>query len=311
MQIYTSHANQEKVTWTIFFSHENYYFPISISEYGKLRKASSKSDFIQCLESKIELKYDAPEVKVIDGTAFVNMNRPMLSNTYGNFCKKEFLYKLKQASQNVARLDVVFDIYKENSLKRQTKEYRGEGIRISIRKDTKMYKDFQKFMRNDVKKPELFKMILEAVVEEILETETTVITTIGSGVVSNSNLDTLNIEPCNHEADTRLLLHVLDGARTGIKKISIVTVDTDVVIIAIQCFAALRLEELWIEFGVGKSRKYIPIHDCTRILDKTICNCLAFWHSLTGCDTVSSFNGKGKKTAWRVLGLFEQGKDTL
>ena len=81
----------------------------------------------------------------------------------------------------------------------------------------------------------------------------------------------MNIEPCNHEeADTRLLLHVLDGA--GIKKISIITVDTDFVVIAIQHFSVLDLEELWVELGVGKSRKYIPIHDCARILDEGICN---------------------------------------
>ena len=262
-----------------FFSHENHSFPISLSEYGKLRKATSKSDFIQCLETNVEVKYDAPEVsmKVIDGAAFVNMNRPMTSDTYGNFCKNELIHKLKLTSQNVDRLDVVFDVYRERSLKSQTRENRGEGIRISLRKDTKIYKDFQKFMRNDLNKTELFKMISETAVEEIPETETTVIATVGSGVLSNSNLNTLNIEPCNHEeADTRLLLHVLDGAKSGIKKISIITVDTDVVVIAIQHFSALDLEELWVEFGVGKSRKYIPIHDCARILYEGICNSLAF-----------------------------------
>ena len=34
-----------------FFAHENHAFPDSISEYGKLRKATSKSDFLQCMES--------------------------------------------------------------------------------------------------------------------------------------------------------------------------------------------------------------------------------------------------------------------
>ena len=34
-----------------FFAHNNHAFPVSISEYGKLRKATSKSDFLQCMES--------------------------------------------------------------------------------------------------------------------------------------------------------------------------------------------------------------------------------------------------------------------
>ena len=54
-----------------------------------------------------------------------------------------------------------------------------------------------------------------------------------SKIVSNSSLEKLNIEACNHEeADTRLLLDFLDGANSGIKKVPIITVDTDVVVIA-------------------------------------------------------------------------------
>ena len=34
-----------------FFACENHAFSVSISEYGKLRKATSKSDFLQCMES--------------------------------------------------------------------------------------------------------------------------------------------------------------------------------------------------------------------------------------------------------------------
>ena len=59
-----------------FFAHENHAFPVSISEYGKLRKATSKSDFLQCMESLVYVTYDAPDVsmKVIDGVAFANIN---------------------------------------------------------------------------------------------------------------------------------------------------------------------------------------------------------------------------------------------
>ncbi len=74
-----------------------------------------------------------------------------------------------------------------------------------------------------------------------------------------------NIECCrssNHEeADTRILLHVLDGARTGMRKICIVTVDTDVAVIALRHFWTLNLDELWVKFGVGKYRRYFSIHE--------------------------------------------------
>ena len=89
-------------------------------------------------------------------------------------------------------------------------------MRICVRKDTPICKDFQKFMRNNTNEMELFKMIAEAVIE-IPETLATIVATIGSKIVPNSSLEKLNIEPCNNEeADTRLLLNILDGANSGI-----------------------------------------------------------------------------------------------
>ena len=130
--------------------------------------------------------------------------------------------------------------------------------------------------------------------------------------MTNCVFDTSAIEPCNHEeADTRVFLHVLDGSRKGMKRISIVTVDTDVVVIAIRLFSKLDLEELWIEFGTGKSKRFIPIHSFAQQLDTDLCHSLTLWHALTGCDTVSMFSGKGKKTAWKVLVLFKDGISTL
>ena len=211
-----------------------------------------------------DVTYDAPDVsmKVVDEAAFVNMNRPKSSTTYGKYCEDELLSKLKFTSQNTKKLDLVFDVYNENSLKSQTRENRGGGMRISVLKDTLICKDFQKFRRNDTNKTKLFKMIAEAVIQ-ILETLATIVATIGSKIVSNSSLEKLNIEPCNHEeADTRLLLHVLDGANSGIKKVSIITVDMGIVVIALRHFYTLNLEELWIKFGVDKYRRYIPIHTC-------------------------------------------------
>ena len=183
-----------------FFAHENHTFPVSISEYGKLRKCTSKSHFLQCVESMAEVKYDAPEVsmKVIDGAAFVNMNPPRSSSPYGNYCEEELFRRIRYASQHTERLDIIFDVYQENSLKSQTRENRGEGIRGSVRKDTPICKNFQKFMRNDSNKTELFKMISEAVIN-FPNTENKIVTTIENRVVASTSLDTSRMKPCNHE----------------------------------------------------------------------------------------------------------------
>ena len=61
------------------------------------------------------------------------------------------------------------------------------------------------------------------------------------------------IKLSNHEeADTRMLLHVAHATKHGHQKVSIRTVDTDVIVLAVAQIQHLQISELWIEFGVGK-----------------------------------------------------------
>ena len=60
-----------------FFAHENHAYPVSLSEYGKLRKCSAKWDFLQCLNDIVKLSLLPPnvEIKIIDVAAFVNIDK--------------------------------------------------------------------------------------------------------------------------------------------------------------------------------------------------------------------------------------------
>ena len=60
------------------------------------------------------------------------------------------------------------------------------------------------------------------------------------------------------------------------------------------------VEELWIDFGVGKNRRYYPIHDITATLGEMKCKALNFFHAFTGCDQVSFFSQCGKTKAWKA-----------
>ena len=101
-------------------------------------------------------------------------------------------------------------------------------------------------------------------------------------------------------------MHVLDCIRNGFNEITVITADTDVVVIALGCFYLLRPEKLWIEFGVGKHRRWLPIHTYVNILGESKCAGLLFWYAFTGCDTVSSFRGRRKKTAWNIWNSFPE-----
>ncbi len=102
--------------------------------------------------------------------------------------------------------------------------------------------------------------------------------------------------PCTHEeADTRIFVHASDAADNGYGKISIRTVDSDVIVIAVSIFNDLGISELWMSYNKGPDLQYIPIHEISSTLDAQKCLALPLFHSITGCDTTSAFYGKGKK----------------
>jgi hypothetical protein len=47
--------------------------------------------------------------------------------------------------------------------------------------------------------------------------------------------------------------------------------------------------------------RYIPVHEIALKIGPSLCNSLPALHALSGCDTVSSFFGIGKKKVWRSL----------
>ena len=89
----------------------------------------------------------------------------------------------------------------------------------------------------------------------------------------------------------RILLHVAHCALQGLRKVVIRTVDTYVVALAIEHFPALRLDELWITFGVGTHFRQIAIHEIVKNVNE---KAMIFFHAINACDTVSSFLGCGK-----------------
>ena len=116
-----------------------------------------------------------------------------------------------------------------------------------------------------------------------------------------------DLSPClQEEADTRLLLHAADAAKRGFGKLCVRTVDTDVVVIAIAMFEKINADELWLSFGKGSHFRYIPVHELVHRMDPRNCAVLPVFHAFTGCDNVSSFGGRGKKTAWKVWEVFPE-----
>ena len=181
----------------------------------------------------------------------------------------------------------------------------GKGIRRRVLPTIKIPGNWQSFLCLYENKRELFGFLANEVAKE--ETEKLIISTIGSSVIMNRsfyNVSTLC--PSNHEvADTCMLLHAANASQSRMGKVMIRTVDTDVVVIALGMFSSLNLSELWISFGAGKNQRLLLIHSISDAVDAAKCNGLSFFHAFSGCDQVSFFPGKGKKSAWRTWKNFD------
>ena len=239
------------------------------------------------------------------------MRKPKIAKTFGEYAEINLLPYFISKLQHVSRLDIVWDQYLPKSVKEHARKVRGEGTRRRVLESTTIPRNWAEFLRSSDNKKELFCFIAEKIAsinagnKQILTTYLDRILTVHDDGFTDGFTDEIN--PCNHEeADTRMLLHVAHATAHGHQKVSIRTVDTDVIVLAVSQFQHLQLAELWIEFGVGKHYRFMPAHLIADSLGPEKAKALPFFHAITGCDTTSAFAGIGKRTAWDVWNAFPQ-----
>ena len=99
---------------------------------------------------------------------------------------------------------------------------------------------------------------------------------------------------------------VADAVQKGCKKVTICTVDTDVVVLAVASFNKIAPDEPRVAFGAGSSFWYIAVPQIVAKMNPRQCLALPGFHAFTGCDTVSAFAGRGKRTAWETWKSFPE-----
>ena len=102
---------------------------------------------------------------------------------------------------------------------------------------------------------------------------------------------------CDHEeADTRVCLHLKDALEKSAQTVILRTVDTDVIVILVGQFRQLTKDyphtSIRVAFGMGKILKNICINTIFEKLGRKISLDLPGFHSFTGSDTTSHFQGK-------------------
>ena len=178
-------------------------------------------------------------------------------------------------------------------MKADTHSKGGKGVRRRVEPSSTIPGNWQELLRISNNKTELFSFLATKVAG--IDTNKVVITTHNREVLCTNHHNPLSLAPCTHEeADTRMLLHLEDAVWQGYDKR---TVDTDVVVLAVTSAQCLDISELWVAFGVGKNFKFLASHEIARVLGPDRCVALPMFHAFTGCETVSSFGGRRKRTA--------------
>ena len=316
-RLYISCQNREGDVDT-FFSHENHAWPPSLAENGEMRGAESKSDILKQLEPMADAQLRSPDdvqVKIVDGAALAQGLEPKSSSqrsiTFSDYAQNVFVPNILRKMNTCDRCDVVWDIYREDSLKAHTRATRGEGEQLRVQGDTNLPRNWKSFLRVNSNKTSLSHYLAGELSKARVPEGKLLITTVGEQIIVNDNGsqamdDTSGIEPCNHEeADTRLLLHCKHAYRNG-KRRMVVATDTDVVVLAIAVLSVLPGCFLWVQFGHGRHMRFIAVHDIAANLGAPRSAALPSFYSFTGCDTCSSFKGIGKKTAWETWGVFPE-----
>ena len=243
---------------------------------------------------------------ILDGAAVVQMQNCGTTRTFKDYGELVFALYISAQLEKCNRVDLVWDVYVLASLKASTRQKSGKGTRKRVAASTVMPKNWKTFyvsMRTKLNclrscHPKQFAFtwyLLLADRKELYATD-------------GSHIDSClaHLAPCSQEADTRLPLHAADAMQKGCKKVAIRTVDADVLVLDAASFSKTGPDERCVAFGVGTNYQYIAAHEMVATMTPTKCLSLPVLHAFTGCDTVSSFASKAKKTAWETWKSFSE-----
>ena len=133
-----------------------------------------------------------------------------------------------------------------------------------------------------IKPLEIFSFLATTVVESI-DCSKQIISTHRTEVLCNQSRDVSGLAPrADEEADTWIILDLEDAVKEENTIVSIRTVDTDVVVLAMTSAQRLNNTEIWIAFGNRKCFRFIPVHEIARAL-----GLIGVWHYQCSTDTVS------------------------
>ena len=271
-------SQQRHIDLRRVFSYELAPHPLSLfDEFGDMRKGTKATlvTKLAVLTSSVE----PPDLGIVDGNAMIlHVNWPKSGTVH------TYVNSFRQAVKRDHHVIVVFDRYRDNSIKSHERDRRTSGVsKLDIQLDINTPLPARDRVISNVKnKTQLIQHLCQGNQEP--------------------SVDMVGDDECifgHEEADVNMVSYALMMSREhGCQQIQIVSDDTDVFVLLVHFYWKLRpLAAITMKRFDGKTI-YITAtamalgHKCVQLLHM---------HAITGCDSVSYPFGKGKVSSLKVI----------
>ena len=256
------------------------------------------------IEGCIEGDQESYKVLLIDAMALVNSINKTDQIIYCSDFANAFIEKLINISIGYNEVRLVFDQYKDSSLKEQMRKKRTKGKSTYYRiQDNSMIpnitlKDFLSHVKTKSELAEYFatKMLVHSQSDQNRLNKFMV--TAGTKTKGNIDVPDNLASHSQEEADTLLLLHATTISDDA--ELTISSPDTDVFLQIIRMYPKLPKEVFFLT-GKSKQRRKIPIRPIYEKIGPKQAAALLGFHSFTGSDMCGRFTGRTKDWCLKVF----------
>ena len=124
---------------------------------------------------------------MLDGAVTVHFLPTKAVSTFNEYADNVFIPYINKQLQHSTRVDIMWDAYVPDSLKKSTRKKRGKGIWRKVSGQTKLPGNWIDFLHDPSNKKELFTFLTSKVYEFTFPPTKAVYVTLGETVVSIGN----------------------------------------------------------------------------------------------------------------------------
>ena len=311
-------AQERSLQMDAILAHPLGPLPWALSTPDGLLRKTNKASRASMLQKNVQVSEEVPvnSAAVVDGMSLVQrLKGDQL--TFGDVAITVLSMAMKEGL-SCNRIDVVFDTYKELSIKNSERQLRGEesGHQLVNITSTQIVRQWRNFLTRVSNKTSLITFIVKEWRKEACRQKLEgklLYANAGDTcyrITMEGSEEVPTLKSQQEEADGRLLLHASHAANEGFNSVLICSEDTDVFIMSL-AFSTEIGASLFMKSGTRMRTEVVDITKVAASLGPEVCKGVLGMHAFTGCDTVNAFAGKGKAQALKILKKNKRGREAL